>query len=53
MDRLEALRIKNGIRAEDMKRKSDKDRIKELEQENADLMDALIELADIVVGGAE
>ena len=53
MNRLEALRIKNGISAEQMKRKSDKERIKELEQENADLMDALIELADIVVGGAE
>jgi len=51
MDRREALRIKNGIKAEDMKRKSDKERIKELEQENKDLMDAVIELAEIIAGG--
>ena len=53
MDRKEALRIKNGISAEQMKRKSDKERIKELEQENKDLMDAVIELAEIIAGGDE
>ena len=51
MDRREALRIKNGISAEQMKRKSDKERIKELEQENADLMDAVLELAYIITEG--
>ena len=33
------------------KKPNDKQRIAELEQENADLMDAVIELADIIAGG--
>lgn len=54
----EKLRIKNGIKKEFMKNKADKERIAQLEQENADLrmqvaeaQDALIELADIIGGG--
>ena len=44
----EKLRIANNVDA--VKKASDKERIKELEQENADLMDAVIELAEIVAG---
>lgn len=54
----EKLRIKNGIKKEFVKNKADKERIAQLEQENADLrmqvaeaQDALIELADIIGGG--
>ena len=50
MDRKELLRIKNGISAEQMKRKSDKERIRELEQENEELTQCILELAEIVGG---
>ena len=51
MDIKERLRIKNGVT--EVKKPSDKERIAELEQENAELMDAVIELADIIAGGGE
>ena len=51
-------RLKKANKVDEMKKKSDKVRIAELEQENADLriqvaeaQDALIELADIIGGG--
>jgi len=51
-------RLKRANKVDEMKRKADKERIAELEQENADLriqvaeaQDALIELADIIGGG--
>ena len=53
MDMKERLRIANKVNEEDMKKKSDKERVAELEQENAELMDAVIELAGIVAGGEE
>ena len=49
MDKLEKLAQKNGVLK--LKGKTDKERIAELEQENAELMDAIIELAEIVAGG--
>lgn len=55
MDVKERLRIANKV--DETKKKADKERIAELEQENADLRTqldeqamALVELADIVVG---
>ena len=51
MDIREKLRIANKV--EEIKKKPDKERIAELEQENADLMDAVIELAEIIAGGDE
>ena len=48
MDIKEKLKQVNGV-TED-KKPSDKERIAELEQENTDIMDALVELASIVVG---
>ena len=48
MDIKEKLRIANKVK--EVKKPSDKERIAELEQENADLMDALVELAEILVG---
>ena len=51
MDKLEQLAKKNKVT--EIKGKADKERIKELEQENADLMDAVIELAEIIAGGEE
>ena len=48
---IEKLKKANGV-TED-KKPNDKQRIAELEQENKDLMDAVIELADIIVGGGE
>ena len=47
----ERLRIANNV--EKIRDKSPQERIKELEQENADLMDAVIELADIIASGGE
>ena len=48
---IEKLKKANGV-TED-KKPNDKQRIAELEAENKDLMDAVIELADIIAGGAE
>ena len=45
-------RLKEANKVEEMRKKADKERIAELEAENKDLMDAVIELAEIV-GGAE
>ena len=53
MDMKERLRIANKVNEEDMKKKSDKERVAELEAENKDLMDAIVELADIIAGGGE
>jgi len=51
-------RLKRANKVDEMKKKADKERIAELEAENADLrvqvaeaQDALIELADIIAGG--
>lgn len=46
MDIKEKLSIANKV--EQIKKPSDKERIAELEQENKDLMDAVIELGSIV-----
>ena len=46
-------KLKRANKVDEIKKKSDKDRIRELEQENAELMDAVIELAGIVAGGEE
>ena len=51
MDMKERLRIANKVNEEDMKKKSDKERVAELEQENAELLMAVVELADIIAGG--
>ena len=48
MDIREKLRIANKVK--DVKKPSDKERIAELEAENADLMSAVVELADIIAG---
>ena len=45
-------RLKRANKVDETKKKADKERIAELEAENKDLMDAVIELAEIV-GGAE
>ena len=44
-------RLKKANKVDEMKKKADKERIAELEAENKDLMDAVIELADIIAGG--
>ena len=51
-------RLKRANKVDETKKKADKERIAELEAENADLriqvaeaQDALIELADIIAGG--
>ena len=49
MDIKEKLKRANGVTVD--KKPNDKQRIAELEQENADLMDAVIELAEIIAGG--
>lgn len=46
-------RLKEANKVDEIRKKSDKDRIQELEQENSELMDAVIELADIIAGGDE
>ena len=46
-------RLKKANKVDEMKKKADKERIAELEQENAELMDAVIELAEIIAGGEE
>lgn len=53
MDIKEKLRIANNVNKDDMKKPNDKVRIAELEAENAELMDAVIELAEIIAGGEE
>ena len=45
----EKLRIANKVEA--VKKPSDRERLAELEAENKDLMDALVEIAEIVAGG--
>ena len=46
-------RLKRANKVDETKKKADKERIAELEQENKDLMDAIVELADIIAGGDE
>ena len=46
-------RLKEANKVEEMRKKADKERIAELESENKDLMDAIVELADIIAGGGE
>ena len=46
-------RLKRVNKVDETKKKADKERIAELEAENKDLMDAVIELADIIAGGGE
>ena len=46
-------RLKEANKVEEMRKKADKERIAELEAENKDLMDAIVELADIIAGGGE
>ena len=41
-------KLKRANKIDETKKKADKERIAELEQENADLMDAVIELASII-----
>ena len=48
MDIREKLKRANGVTVD--KKPNDKERIEELEQENAELMDAVIELASIIGG---
>lgn len=45
------LRAKNGIKKEALKNDADKVRIAQLEEVNKELMDAVLELAEIVAGG--
>lgn len=49
MDIREKLKKANGVEID--KKPNDKERIAQLEAENSDLMDAVIELADIIAGG--
>ena len=44
-------RLKEANKVEEMRKKADKERIAELEQENAELLMAVVELADIIAGG--
>ena len=46
-------RLKRANKVDETKKKADKERIAELEAENKDLMDAIVELADIIAGGGE
>ena len=46
-------RLKKANKVTETKKKADKERIAELEAENKDLMDAIVELADIIAGGGE
>ena len=43
-------RLKKANKVTETKKKADKERIAQLEQENAELMDAVIELASIIGG---
>lgn len=49
MDIREKLKRANGVEVD--KKPNDKERITQLEAENSDLMDAVIELAEIIAGG--
>lgn len=49
MDIREKLKKANGVEID--KKPNDKERIAQLEAENSDLMDAVIELAEIIAGG--
>ena len=49
MDMKERLRIANKV--EEMRKKADKERIAELEQENEQLTECILELAEIIGGG--
>ena len=44
-------RLKEANKVDETKKKADKERIAELEQENAELLMAVVELADIIAGG--
>jgi hypothetical protein len=44
-------RLKRANKVDEMRKKADKERIAELEQENAELLMAVVELADIIAGG--
>ena len=44
-------KLKEANKVEEMRKKADKERIAELEQENAELLMAVVELADIIAGG--
>lgn len=46
-------KLKRANKVDETKKKADKERIAELEAENKDLMDAIVELADIIAGGGE
>ena len=46
-------RLKEANNITETKKDADKIRIAQLEQENAELMDAVIELAEIIAGGDE
>ena len=50
MDMKERLRIANKVNEEDMKKKSDKERVAELEAENEQLTACILELAEIIGG---
>ena len=43
-------RLKRANKVDETKKKADKERIAELEQENAELLMAVVELADIIAG---
>ena len=44
-------KLKRANNVDETKKKADKERIAELEQENAELLMAVVELADIIAGG--
>lgn len=44
-------KLKRANNVTEDKKKADKERIAELEQENAELLMAVVELADIIAGG--
>ena len=44
-------KLKRANKADETKKKADKERIAELEQENSELLMAVVELADIIAGG--
>ena len=46
-------KLKRANNVTEDKKPNDKQRIAELEAENKDLMDAIVELADIIAGGGE
>ena len=46
-------KLKEANNVTETKKPNDKERIAQLEQENAELMDAVIERAEIIAGGDE